>query len=516
LGSINKKVRSRDIAEGNAPLLLRCRPSGAGRRLLGLFQWQWGVALGYDEGSLSGWWCCKDPPGSSRLVCPSNFRFDDGMSAMQYDALIIGGGPGGSTAATFLALAGKQVLLLEKERFPRFHIGESLLPYNRDIFGEMGILPKLESMGLIKKHGAQFHLGNGSKSIALVFRNGRFTREIEAFQVERSTFDHVLLEHARQSGAEVREGWTVTRFSSDAAGVTIQARNDAGQTGAFRGAFLIDASGRGNVTGNQEGIRDVYPHHRKLAVFGHFADVALDPGEKGGDTVIIRLENKWFWMIPLTSEKISVGCVMEGEEFARGKETPEKVFTRIWQSSPILRQRMERARLLGPMHVTSDFSYCNRRFVGQRLIRVGDAAAFMDPIFSAGVYLACYSAKLAAQSVIESLTAGDDGARRLRCYEKRVYRAMTSYWKMVEGFYTTPFMEMFMSPRERFNLPAAVVALLAGELEGGWKIRWRMWLFFAFVKLQMRWPLVPRICFDAKSQHCNECAKAESAVGLLE
>src|SRR5947209_8428760 len=129
----------------------------------------------------------------SGLVCRATVLFHFSMEA-EYDALIIGGGPGGSTAASYLAKAGRRVLVLEKEHFPRFHIGESLLPYNRQIFDEIGVLPKLEAAGLIKKYGAQFHLGNGSKALSLCFRNGRFTREPMAYQVERSTFDHLLLQ----------------------------------------------------------------------------------------------------------------------------------------------------------------------------------------------------------------------------------------------------------------------------------------------------------------------------------
>jgi flavin-dependent dehydrogenase len=413
-----------------------------------------------------------------------------------YDAIIIGGGPGGSSAATFLARAGKRVLLLEKEHFPRFHIGESLLPYNQQLFREMGLIPALQAAGFNRKFGAQFHLGNGAKSTKFVFRNGRYTREPEAMQVERSKFDHVLLKHAAGSGAEIREGWTVSKFANTGDTVTIDARDDSGKTAQFTAPFLIDASGRGNLTGNQEGLRVVHPHLRKLAVFGHFNGVKLDDGDAGGDTVIVRLQNKWFWIIPLSREKVSVGCVMDQEEFARMKLPPAEVFAQFCHSSAPVRERMRDATLVGSIQTCGDFSYTNRRLVGPRLVRVGDAAGFMDPIFSAGVYLAMYSGKLAANAVKDSLNANDDGARRLLAYEKRVRSSMQFYWEMVERFYTTPFMEIFLEPREKFNLPAAVNAVLAGELEGGWSMRWRMRLFFWIVKLQARYPLVPRINFD--------------------
>ena len=431
----------------------------------------------------------------SFVVCLNRHR-SDGMDSNPYDALIIGGGPGGSTAATFLARAGKRVLLLEKEHFPRFHIGESLLPYNRRIFDEMGVLPALAAAGFPRKFGAQFHLGNGSKLVKFVFRQGRFTREPEAIQVERSKFDHILLQHAEKSDAEVREGWAVTRFKSKPESVSIEATDPAGKPHILSGRFLIDASGRGNMTGNQEGLRVIYPHHRKVAVFGHFTHVKLDDGAAAGDTVIVRLEDKWFWLIPISVEKTSVGCVVDQGEFSGAKQKPEEMFNCLWRSSPPLRERMASARLVGKMHVTGDFSYCNTRLTSYRVLRVGDAAGFMDPIFSAGVYLAMSSGKLAAEVVRESLAANDDGRLRFPAYEKRVQQSMDVYWEMVEGFYTTPFMELFFAPREKWQLSSAVNAILAGEVEGGLRLKWRLRLFFLLVKLQKRWPIVPRISFD--------------------
>lgn len=414
---------------------------------------------------------------------------------MQYDALVIGGGPGGSSAATYLAKAGRRVLVLEKEHFPRFHIGESLLPYNTRLFAEMGLLPALAAANFPRKLGAQFHLGNGTKGTKFIFSQGKFTREPEAIQVERAVFDHILLKHARSSGAEVREGWTVSRFTQTPDGVSIEARDDTGRTETFRGSFLIDASGRGNMTGNQEGQRVIHPRLKKLAVFGHFTGVQLDDGPKRGDTIIVRLENKWFWIIPIAADKTSVGCVLDQAEFAASKATPAEIFQRLVDSSAVMRERMRDTALLGPIHTTSDFSYRNRRLVGPRLLRVGDAAGFMDPIFSAGVFLAMYSGKHAALTVDRALKAGNDGARDFLRYEKRVNASMKFYWEMVENYYTTNFMEVFLEPREKFDLPAAVNAVLAGELEGGWSMRWRLRLFFWIVKMQARWPLLPRISF---------------------
>ena len=418
------------------------------------------------------------------------------------DVVVIGGGPGGSCAATKLARAGKRVLLLEKEHFPRFHIGESLLPYNNAIFEEIGVMPALQAAGFPRKLGAQFFLGNGSKSLYFVFSSGKFTRHTESFQVERSRFDHLLLKHAAKSGADVREGITVTKVAVSDDLVMVTAQDEAGNPIEVQARFVIDASGRGNMTGNQEGVKVVNPKHRKLAIFGHFEGVTLDEGSASADTVIIRLDNKWFWFIPLhisadrTQHKVSVGLVMDRDEMNASGKTPEELFQKYMESNIAVASRMQAARPVSPIRVTSDFSYRNQTFGSPRVVRVGDAAGFIDPIFSSGVYIAMFSAKWAVEAIIPLLDNGGDGARQFARYGKRINKAMRVYWEMVENFYTTPFMEIFMEPRPKWDIAASVNAILAGELEGGWKLQWRMRAFFWLVKLQARRPFMPKITFE--------------------
>lgn len=418
------------------------------------------------------------------------------VSDKVYDAIIIGGGPGGSSSATFLAKAGKHVLVLEKEVFPRFHIGESLLPYNQGIFAEMGVLQELEKECLVRKYGAQFHIANGEKSIGLVFKNGKYTRYTEAFQVERARFDHILLNHCASCGADVRQGWTVAKVTQSPRWISVHAEDSNGKCQEFKAQYVIDASGRSNLTGNQEGLREFHPRLRKLAIFGHFSGVKIDPGTSGGDTIVVRLVDKWFWIIPLSPGKVSVGCVMDKEEFVNAKKSPFQLFTEIWRSSAVLQERMGEATLLNEVMTTTDFSYRNRQLTGERLLRVGDAAGFMDPIFSSGIFIAMHSGQLAANTIVELLNGNRQKAQLLKRYEKRVNRAMDFYWEMVEGFYTTSFMELFMNPRDKWDLPSAVVGVLAGELEGGWKISWRMRVFFWLTRLQRFVPLAPRLTFD--------------------
>jgi geranylgeranyl reductase family protein len=415
----------------------------------------------------------------------------------RYDAVVIGGGPAGSSAGSYLAMAGKKVLILEKAVFPRFHIGESLLPYNQILLRELGVVEALEKCAFPRKHGAQFHLGNGSKSVKILFRESRFNKEHQTFQVERAKFDEILLRNAEKKGAAVLEGMTVKRAENDASGVRVVASDREGATQTFEAEYLIDASGRGNFTGNRDGLREIDPDLKKLAVFAHFSGVQADEGERGGDIVIVREKDGWFWLIPVGSGKTSVGGVLDANAYREMGLKPDEALQSLIESCPEMRGRMARAEKLMPVQATTDYSYRNRELTGPRLLRVGDAAGFVDPIFSGGVYLAMSSGKRAATAIIDVLNGRRSERRALAKYEKTVLRAISFYHELVQHYYTTPFMEVLLEPRRGFfSVVDAVVAALAGQFSDSWFLRWRMRLFYRLVKLQGKRPFLPRISFD--------------------
>ncbi|MES2996955.1 MAG: NAD(P)/FAD-dependent oxidoreductase [Verrucomicrobiota bacterium] len=410
-----------------------------------------------------------------------------------WDVIVIGGGPAGSTAATVLAQAGKRVLVLEKEKFPRFHIGESLLPYNMRIFEEIGVAGKIGAAGFVKKRGAQFLMGDGSRTNRLDFSRGSFTECPASFQVERAVFDKILLDHSRSCGAEVCEESLVTRQETTASGVTVTCRGEAGMERTETADYLIDASGLGNFTATRDGLRNYYDEHRKLAVFAHYEGVEMPGGEQEGDILVIRRKNSWYWMIPLAGGKTSVGLVMDQADFKRDGRKPAELFAAINAETPAVANRMKNARQAGEIRVVTDFSYTNRSLVAPRLVRVGDAAGFIDPVFSSGVLLAMTSGRDGAMAVIDAIAKRQPLSAAMRRYEAATWKKIRIYWEFITNFYQYHFAQLFFQPSNKFGMMCAINAVLAGRTKLPWPVRLRLRLFFFLAWLNRHIPVAKRI-----------------------
>lgn len=412
------------------------------------------------------------------------------MKDTSYDAIVIGGGPGGSTIANCLVQAGKSVLVLEREKFPRFHIGESLLPYNEKIFAELGLLEQIKEEGFVVKHGAQIGLADGSKHRKITFGNGCFTEVKTAFQVERSRFDEILLDRAREVGVDVREEVEVSGYEirDDAVTVTVK----SGET--FQGKYLVDASGTVNFTGNRERIKTNHPKLRKIAVFTHYKGVEELPGSEAGDIQIMRHPEAWFWLIPLGNGLCSVGIVFDKSLPKSSGLDPKELYRKILGESTAVVDRLKGATEARPLQAMVDFSYANERLVSKRLIRVGDSAGFLDPIFSSGVYLAMLMGKDGADALLDAMSRGNETlSPGMRAYEKTTLKNMQTYRDLIIGFYRPGFFELLVHPEERLlRLPCALNAILAGRLDQLWAVRWRIRVFQLLARLQEMLPIVPR------------------------
>jgi FADH2-dependent halogenase len=421
----------------------------------------------------------------------------DGISSPDmsntWDVIIIGGGPAGSSAACTLRKAGRKVLVLEKEKFPRFHIGESLLPYNRPIFDELGVWSKIQAAGFMVKRGAQFWMGDGSLHTRLNFSKGSFTEFPESIQVERAKFDDILLRHAEELGAEVREEALVTEHRIERECVTVKFRAKDGTEHEAQAAFLMDASGLNNFTANREKLREYYPGHKKIAIFGHYSGVQMTEGEEKGDILIVRRENSWFWMIPLADDKVSVGLVLDVNDFKALQQEPQAVFDDAVLSTKAVHDRMINARPITQGHVLSDFSYTNRKLVSDRVVRVGDAAGFIDPIFSSGVMLAMNSGQRGAQVVHAALAAGKAMTFAMRRYEWSTRKHVSRFWQFIDKFYTKHFAQLFFQPSNKFRMVCAINCVLAGRPEMTFATWWRLRFFFALVWIQKRFSLAKPI-----------------------
>ncbi len=409
------------------------------------------------------------------------------------EVIILGGGPAGSAAAITLTRAGRRVLLLEKARFPRFHIGESLLPYNLGLFEKLGVADLMAGAGFPVKRGAQFWSGADRLGARIVFAEGSFTEFPYAYQVERSIFDEKLLRAAEKAGATVREGCSYQGHEVTAEGVNVTFRDENGETRTVQAAFLIDATGLQAVTARRADLRRERAGHRKVALFGHFEGVEMPVGEETGDIVLLIRDRAWVWMIPLDERRTSVGLVMSREEFDAGRTDHAALWERIVRETPELARRMTDARLLGGLRVEADYSFSVTKLVEPRLVRAGDAGGFLDPVFSSGVMLAMESGSNAGRVVDEALSSNRVMTRGMKIYEKEVQAHLALFWRFVQAFYTRPFIELFLQPDERWDMLSAVNVVLAGRSHLPWGARWRLNLLFLLTKIQRWVPVAPRL-----------------------
>jgi flavin-dependent dehydrogenase len=413
------------------------------------------------------------------------------------DVAVIGGGPGGATAAALLARSGHDVVLFERERFPRFHIGESLLPHNMRLFERLEIVEDLRTR-FIEKWGVEFLSSDGSLTRLFHFDEALEPRHPMCFQVPRSEFDLVLLRHASGRGAEVREGATVQSARQDPGDAWRLDVEQEGRVEEHRARYLVDASGRVGVMARQRGLRDMDPGQRRAAVFAHYRGVPRRAGRDAGNILIVMMRDGWFWMIPFADGRTSVGVVAEGRRIREQGLAPEAVLDHAIDRCPAARRLMEGSERVSPVYATSDWTYNSRQIAGDGYLLVGDAAAFIDPVFSTGVWLAMSSAEMAADLLDEALRGGRRPPdRRLREYERRILKHIRSYRRMVDTFYGPAFPRLCFFPETRIGVPEAVLNLLAGDLDPSWRVRWRLELFYRIAALYGRFGLGRRVPLHA-------------------
>ena len=358
-----------------------------------------------------------------------------------YDAIVIGGGPAGATTATVLAQHGRRVLLLEREPFPRYHIGESLMPYTWFSFERLGVLDWLKRSGSPRKHSVQFVSTNGQVSQPFYFFETIKHACASTWQILRSDFDAMMMENAAATGAEVRQGVAVRNVLMDGDRVVgVQADVAGGGWETQRARVVVDATGRDTLLAGRLGWKRRDPELNKIAIFTYFKGALRDPGlDEGATTVAYIPEKGWFWYIPLLNDTVSVGVVAEHDYLYRETRDPEAIFRGEAEGCRWIRDHLASGTYMGPMRVTGEFSYRATKAAGDGFCLVGDAFAFLDPVFSSGVFLALKSGELAADAIHTGLDGGPITASTFAGYTRDMHHALASFRQLVMAFYDRTF-----------------------------------------------------------------------------
>ena len=395
-------------------------------------------------------------------------------AAHTYDVVVIGGGPGGSTVAALCAEKGLKTLMVEREQFPRFHIGESLIPDTYWILERLGMLEKMKSSHFVKKYSVKFVGTSGRESAPFYFRDTNPHECSQTWQVLRSEFDLMLMDNARDKGAVVWQKTNVTDILLEptptdilpkATGVVLQ--REGGPYERVDAKVVVDATGNVAMLSKKLNIRNRDPKLKKAAFFAHFKGALRDPGIDEGATLVCSLveQNGWFWYIPLHNDIISVGVVAD-VDYLLNKErkgTPAQILAEEIKRCPAIERRVKDAQIHGEIRVLSDFSYRASRCAGEGWVLVGDAFGFLDPMYSSGVLLALKSGQLAADAIIDAFKTGDFSPARLSTWGSELSTGMSSIRKLVYCYYSKGFtFGQFMKavPQQRDN----VTKILIGDV----------------------------------------------------
>ena len=383
-----------------------------------------------------------------------------------YDAVVIGGGPAGTTVSGLLAQQGHDVLLLERDRFPRFKIGESLIPATVGVLRRLGIVERMEASTFPKKYSVQFFSGSGKASSPFYFGETEPPEQSQTWQVLRSEFDTLMFDNARDLGVHAHQGVGVKEvlFDGDRA-VGVRADFDD-ETREIRSRVVVDATGQRALMSRQLKLRTTDPNLRQASIFTHFQGAVRDEGIDEGATLILQTASKksWFWFIPLPDNVASVGVVGSIDHLIRGREgSPQEIFDQELSQCPGLIPRVEGARQLMPAQVLNEFSYMTRQGAGDGWVMAGDAFGFLDPMYSTGVLLALRSGEMVADTVNQALKDDDLSQARLEAFTPRLMAGMSAFRKLVYAFYHPEFsFGRFLQQFPEHRIP--VVKILVGDV----------------------------------------------------
>ena len=383
------------------------------------------------------------------------------MLSDRSDVVVVGGGPAGATAAALLARAGLDVTCVERERFPRFHVGESLLPANVPLFARLGVLSRLEEAGFLRKNGAVFFDEAAGRQVVLNFRAGPQWSD-HAYNVPRAEFDRILLDHAIKEGARVVEGAEVRGVRLDPDGVRLDVALEDQGSRSVEAGFLVDATGRDALTATRLGRREPMPGLGKAAFFAHYTGAERWTGRMEGHIRVHLFDHGWFWWIPFAGDVTSIGCVLHQRAVCGRRATVEVLFDEMVAACPEVARGLAGAKRVGGVWSAANFSYRTAPAVGDRFVAVGDAVTFIDPVFSTGVYVAMQSAELAAAVVTERFRRRDFRAAAFQDYGQRIARGTALFFEFIERYYDPAFLDIFFATHPRPTLKDAVTTVFAG------------------------------------------------------